>query len=223
MPYIMYSKFQRFICFIFDFMMFLVVLEQNFTHPRLWTLCFSCQNCFFSSPVFRRLRANFEPKTCRFRAYNVPISSSTGAVFEPRSCQFRAQEDILSGPNRADFVPESCIFRALFVLLSSPFVLCPFEHWLLKYVARQNLAIFFSRSVSASITGLIHGNWHTWKDSSKKNQKKKRVSERAVHWNRCDEHVIWVVQLDQRKTMSFNGRTKKISRYLNKLLIYRRG
>ena len=27
-----------------------------------------------------------------------------------------------------------------------------------KYVARQNLAIFFSRSVSASIKGLIHGN-----------------------------------------------------------------
>ena len=35
LPYIMYSKFQRFICFIFDFMMFFVVLEQNFTHPKL--------------------------------------------------------------------------------------------------------------------------------------------------------------------------------------------
>ena len=76
MPYIMYSKFQRFICFIFDFMMFFVVLEQNFTHPK-------CQNCLFSSPAFGCLRANFEPKSCRFRAYNVPVSSSTGAVFEP--------------------------------------------------------------------------------------------------------------------------------------------
>ena len=121
MLYIMYSKlFQCFICFILDFMMFFVVLEQNFTYPKWWNLCFSCQNCLFSSPAIGCLHANFEPKSCHFWAYNVPVSSSTGAVFEPRSCQFQAQEDILSSPNRADFVPEPCIFRALFVLLSSP-------------------------------------------------------------------------------------------------------
>ena len=54
-------------------------------------------------------------------------------------------------------------------------------------------------------------------------ERRREFYERAVHLNRCDEHVIWVVRLDQRKTISFNGRTKKIYRYLNNLLIYRRG
>ena len=92
----------------------------------------------------------------------MPVSSSVGAVFEPRSCQFRVQKDILSSPNRADFVPEPCIFRALFVLLSSPVraVVEPFRAvsiraLAVKYVARQSLAIFFSRSVSASIAVLL--------------------------------------------------------------------
>ena len=83
----------------------------------------------------------------------MPVSSPVRAVIEPRSCQFRAQEDILSSPNRADFVPEPCIFRTLFVLLSSPVCGVSIRALAVKYVARQNLAIFFSRSVSASITG----------------------------------------------------------------------
>ena len=92
----------------------------------------------------------------------MPVSSSTGAVFEPRSCQFRAQEDILSSPNRAHFVPEQCIFRALFVLLLSPVRAVSSRALAVKYVARQSLAIFFSSSVSASITVLLD-KFDSWK------------------------------------------------------------
>ena len=52
------------------------------------------------------------------------------------------------------------------MLLSSPPVRAVIEPFravsiralAVKYLARQNLAIFLSRSVSVSITGLIHGN-----------------------------------------------------------------
>ena len=116
--------------FYFDFRMCFVVLEQKFLPIRSGKISvFRAKFAYFRAlslgvcvPPSSTNRAVFEPKTC--------VSSSTGAVFEPRSCQFRAQEDILSSRNCADFEPEPYIFRALFVLLSSPFVLCPFEHWL---------------------------------------------------------------------------------------------
>ena len=150
MPYIMYSEFQRFICSIFDFMMFYDVPIRS---GETW---FLCQNYLFSSPAFVCLRANLEPKSCRFRPYKVPVSSSTGTAFEPRSCQFRAQKDILSSPNCDDFVLEPCIFqpcsccyRYLFELLLSPvralvepFVLCPFEHWLLNMLRGKTWRFF---------------------------------------------------------------------------------
>ena len=75
-------------------------------------------------------RAAFERITCLFGAQLVPFSSPDRTSFEPKKIFFRAQIVPISCPNRASFEPCSCCYRALFELLSSPFMLCPFEHWL---------------------------------------------------------------------------------------------
>ena len=129
MPYIMYSKFQRFICFILDFMMFFVLLEQNFTHPKWWNLCFFVpkllifEPCLwgFCVPTSSPNRVVFKRITYLFRTQLVPFSIPDRASFEPKKIFFRAQIVPISCPNRASFEPCSCCYRALFVLLSSPF------------------------------------------------------------------------------------------------------
>ena len=92
----------------------------------------------------------------------VPTSSPKYTVLERITFLFRDQLVPFSSPHCANFVPEPCIFRALFVLLSSsvhaviePFRAVSIRALAVKYVARQNLAIFFTRSVSASITVLL--------------------------------------------------------------------
>ena len=126
-----------------------------------------CPALGVSVPTSSPNRAAFERITCLFRAQLVPFKSPDRASFEPKMIFFRAQITPISCPNRESFESYSCCYRALLELLSSPAraVIKPFRALSIrtlavKYVARQNLAIFFSRSVSASITrrGLIHGN-----------------------------------------------------------------
>ena len=160
-------------------------------------------------------RAVFEHITCLFWAQLVPFSSPDCASFMPKEIFFRAQIVPSSCPNRTPFEPCSCCYRALSC--------CVHSSTGCSICCAAKLGDFFQQVSFSKHKSLIHGNWHTWEDMFKKIKgEKKRVSERAVHWNRCDEHFIRVVRLDQRKTMSFNGRAKKIYRYLNKLLIYRR-
>ena len=121
MPYIMYSKFRRFICFI----LFFVVLVQNFIRSGEISV-FRAKIAYFRSlplgvcvPTSSPNRAAFERITCLFGAQLVPFSSPDRTSFEPKKIFFRAQIVPISCPNRASFEPCSCCYRALFELLSS--------------------------------------------------------------------------------------------------------